>query len=150
MFKKILYPTDFSDVAAKALDYIKQLKEAGAQEVIILHVINQRIIDGLTRHAMLDKDILQWQKKAKEIAEESLAEMSKSLENIGFTVKPIIKTGFPWREILEVEEKENPSLIVIGSHGRSNLSDMFLGAVSDRVIRKSKGPVMVIKRDPED
>jgi nucleotide-binding universal stress UspA family protein len=150
MFKKILYPTDFSDVAAKALDYIKQLKEAGAQEVIILHVINQRIIDGLTRHAMLDKDILQWQKKAKEIAEESLAEMSKALENIGFTVKPIIKTGFPWREILEVEEKENPSLIVIGSHGRSNLSDMFLGAVSDRVIRKSKGPVMVIKRDPED
>ena len=76
--------------------------------------------------------------------------MSKALENIGFTVKPIIKTGFPWREILEVEEKENPSLIVIGSHGRSNLSDMFLGAVSDRVIRKSKGPVMVIKRDPED
>ena len=150
MFKKILYPTDFSDVAAKALDYIKQLKEAGAQEVIILHVINQRIIDGLTRHAMLDKDILQWQKKAKEIAEESLAEMSKALENIGFTVKPIIKTGFPWREILQVEEKENPSLIVIGSHGRSNLSDMFLGAVSDRVIRKSKGPVMVIKRDHED
>jgi len=50
-------------VAAKALDYIKQLKEAGAQEVTILHVINQRIIDGLRRHAMLDKDILPWQKK---------------------------------------------------------------------------------------
>ncbi|MCB2147821.1 MAG: universal stress protein [Deltaproteobacteria bacterium] len=150
MFKKILYPTDFSDVAAKALDYIKQLKEAGAQEVLILHVINQRIIDGLRRHAMLDKDILQWQKKAREIAEESLAEMSNALEDVGFSVKPIITTGFPWREILAVEEKEKPSLIVIGSHGRSNLSDMFLGAVSDRVIRKSKGPVMVIKRDPED
>lgn len=150
MFRKILYPTDFSDVASKALGYIKQLKDAGAQQVIILHVINQRIIDGLRRHAILDKDILQWQEKAKEIAEGSLAEMSKALENIGFTVKPVITTGFPWREILEMEEKENPSLIVIGSHGRSNLRDMFLGAVSDRVIRKSKGPVMVIKRDPED
>ena len=150
MFRKILYPTDFSDVASKALGYIKQLKDAGAQQVIILHVINQRIIDGLRRHAILDKDILQWQEKAKEIAEGSLAEMSKALENIGFTVKPVITTGFPWREILEMEEKENPSLIVMGSHGRSNLSDMFLGAVSDRVIRKSKGPVMVIKRDPED
>jgi len=150
MFRKILYPTDFSDVAAKALGYIKQLKDAGAQQVIILHVINQRIIDGLRRHAILDKDILLWQEKAKEIAEGSLAEMSKALENIGFTVKPVITTGYPWREILEMEEKENPSLIVIGSHGRSNLSDMFLGAVSDRVIRKSKRPVMVIKRDPED
>ncbi len=150
MFKKILYPTDFSDVATKALDYIKQLKEAGAQEVTILHVINQRIIDGLMRHAMLDKDILQWRNKAEEIAQESLVEMSNELESLGFTVKTVVKTGFPWREILEVEQKEAPSILVIGSHGRSNLGEVFLGSVSDRVIRKCKGPVMVIKRDPED
>ena len=150
MFKKILYPTDFSEVAAKALDYIKQLKEAGAQEVTILHVINQRIIDGLKRHAMLDKDILHWRNKAEEIAHDSLVEMSKELESLGFTVKTVVKTGFPWREILEVEKKEAPSILVIGSHGRSNLGDVFLGSVSDRVIRKSKGPVMVIKRDMKD
>jgi nucleotide-binding universal stress UspA family protein len=150
MFKKILYPTDFSDVAAKALDYIRQLKEAGAQEVTLLHVINQRIIDGLTRHAMLHRDILNWKEKAHEIARESLAEMSRDLEHIGFTVKHIVRTGFPWREILDVEKTENPSLIVIGSHGRSNLGDMFLGSVSDRVIRKCRRPVMVIKREMED
>jgi nucleotide-binding universal stress UspA family protein len=150
MFKKILYPTDFSDVAAKALDYIKQLKEAGAQEVIILHVINQRIIDGLRRHAILDKDILQWQKKAEEIAQDSLSEISKDLETLGFNVKRVVKTGFPWREILAVEEAEAPSILIVGSHGRSNLGDVFLGSVSDRVIRKSRGPVLVIKRDPED
>jgi len=150
MFKKILYPTDFSDVAAKALDYIKQLKEAGAQEVIVLHVINQRIVDGLRRHAMLEKDILQWQKKAGEIAKDSLSEMSKDLEQLGFTVKHVVKIGFPWREILDVEAAEAPSILIIGSHGRSNLGEVFLGSVSDRVIRKSRGPVMVIKRDPED
>ena len=65
-------------------------------------------------------------------------------------MKTVVKTGFPWREILDVEEYERPSLIVIGSHGRSNLGDMFLGSVSDRVIRKCRRPVMVIKRDTED
>jgi nucleotide-binding universal stress UspA family protein len=150
MFKKILYPTDFSDVASKALDYIKQLKEAGSQEVVILHVINQRIIDGLMRHDMQDDDILEWQKVAKAVARESLAEMSSDLESMGFVVKTIVRTGFPWREILDVEKKEEPSIIVIGSHGRSNLTDMLLGSVSDRVIRKSKGPVLVIKREPAD
>ena len=150
MFKKILYPTDFSDVASKALDYINQLKEAGSQEVVILHVINQRIIDGLMRHAMQDDDILEWQKVAKAVARESLAEMSSDLESMGFVVKTIVRTGFPWREILDVEKKEEPSIIVIGSHGRSNLTDMLLGSVSDRVIRKSKGPVLVIKREPAD
>ena len=64
-------------------------------------------------------------------------------------MKTVVKTGFPWREILEVEDEETPSILVIGSHGRSNLGDVFLGSVSDRVIRKRKGPVMVIKRDPE-
>lgn len=70
MFKKILYPTDFSDVAAKALDYIKQLREAGSQEVVILHVINQRIIEGLMRHSISDSNIDMWRKKAKEVAQE--------------------------------------------------------------------------------
>ena len=84
---------------------------------------------------------------AKEVAEGSLTEMSKELEGLGFTVKRVIKTGFPWQEILNVEKKENPSIIVIGSHGRSNLGDMFLGSVSDRVIRKCKNPVLVIKRE---
>jgi nucleotide-binding universal stress UspA family protein len=150
MFRKILYPTDFSDVAAKALDYIKQLKEAGSQKVVLLNVINQRIIDGLMRQAMLDKDIMQWRKKAEEIAQESLMEIGKQLEDIGFAVKCIVKTGFPWDVILDVEKKEAPSIIVIGSHGRSNIGDIFLGSVSDRVIRKSKRPVLVIKRDTEE
>jgi len=149
MFKKILYPTDFSDAASKALDYIKKLKQAGAQEVVILHVINQRIIDGLMRHAMLNKDIIQWKDKAQAIAQESLSEMRKELEGFGFTVKTIVNTGFPWREILDVEAKEAPSILVIGSHGRSNVGDIFLGSVSDRVIRKCRQPIMVIKRDTD-
>ena len=149
MFKKILYPTDFSDVAAKALDYIKQLKETGSQEVVLLHVINQRIVDGLMRHAMLDKDIMQWRLKAEEIAQESLMETGKQLEDMGFDVKCTVKTGFPWDVILDVEKREAPSIIIIGSHGRSNIGDIFLGSVSDRVIRKSKRPVLVIKRDPD-
>ncbi len=150
MFKKILYPTDFSDVATKALDYIKQLREAGSQEVVILHVINQRTIDGLMRHAISDSNIDNWRKKAKEVAQESLTEICKELEDVGFTVKSIIKTGFPWSEILNLEEKEAPSIIVIGSHGRSNIGEIFLGSVSERVIRRCKRPVMVIKKDLAD
>jgi len=150
MFKKILYPTDFSDVATKALDYIKQLRDAGSQEVVILHVINQRTIDGLMRHAISDINIDNWRKKAKEVAQESLTEICKELEDLGFTVKNIIKTGFPWREILDLEEEEAPSIIVIGSHGRSNIGEIFLGSVSERVIRRCKRPVMVIKRDLAD
>lgn len=149
MFTKILYPTDFSDVAAKALGYVKQLKEAGGREVVILHVINQRIIDGLKRHAIGDGAIDLWRKKAEELARESLSAMGSELESAGFAVKTVVKTGFPWREILDVEDAEAPSIIVVGSHGRSNIGELLLGSVSERVIRKCKRPVMVIKRSAE-
>ena len=47
MFRKILYPTDFSDVSKKALDYIKQLRDGGSESVVVLHVIDQRSFQAI-------------------------------------------------------------------------------------------------------
>ena len=146
MFKKILYPTDFSDVSKKALDYIKQLKETGSKEVVVLHVINQRIIEGMSRQITDNRHIKKWETTVREGAKQSLMDIEKELKECAFEVKTIIKTGFPLREILQVEEEEDVSVIVLGSHGRTNLAEMFLGSVSEKVIRKCKKPVLVIKR----
>ncbi|MEN6623030.1 MAG: universal stress protein, partial [Smithella sp.] len=40
MFRKILYPTDFSYVSKTAINYLIQLRDAGAKEVVILHVVD--------------------------------------------------------------------------------------------------------------
>ena len=61
-------------------------------------------------------------------------------------VKLRVETGVPVREILRVEAEEGVSAVVIGSHGISNLQEIFLGSVSEKVIRKSKMPVFVVKR----
>jgi nucleotide-binding universal stress UspA family protein len=68
------------------------------------------------------------------------------LRQSGLEVKVRIETGVPLKEILKVEEEEKVSAIVIGSHGKTNLEEMVLGSVSEKVIRKSKNPVLVIKR----
>ena len=144
MFKTILYPTDFSDVSKKALDYIKQLKEGGAETVILLHVIDQRSIQAIEQYASaeshkLEKDIM-------EGANRELQFIERTLKKAGFKVKSRLVTGVPLREILRVEEEEDVSVTVIGSHGKSNLEEMFMGSVSEKVVRKCKRPVLVIKR----
>lgn len=53
MFEKILYPTDFSDVSKKAVDYTKKLKDARAKGLIVLHVIDERRIDCVSQEEML-------------------------------------------------------------------------------------------------
>jgi len=50
------------------------------------------------------------------------------------------------KEILSVEEEEGVSVIIIGSHGKANIEGMLLGSVSEKLVRRSKNPVLVIKR----
>ncbi|MBN2297974.1 MAG: universal stress protein [Deltaproteobacteria bacterium] len=143
MFTRILYPTDFSDVAQKALKYIEHLKYAGAQEVIILHVIDIRSLELLVWDPENFKTI---ENDLRQGAMKKAVFVRKHLETKGFTVKARIETGIPASKILRAEKEENVSVIVLGSHGRSNLKEMFLGSVSERVIRNAKAPILVVKR----
>ncbi|MFW5818486.1 MAG: universal stress protein, partial [Desulfovermiculus sp.] len=46
----------------------------------------------------------------------------------------------------QAEKDDQVSLIVLGSHGKSNMTDIFLGSVAEKVIRKCTKPVFVVKR----
>jgi nucleotide-binding universal stress UspA family protein len=144
MFEKILYPTDFSDIAEKALRYVVQLKDAGANEVIVLHVIDQRNIDTLDE--MLTKDTFALEKALEEESIKITSGLENELKEKGFKVKIRIEKGIPFYEILKVANEENVSAIVIGSHGKSNIAEMLLGSVSEKVARKAMQPVLLVKR----
>jgi nucleotide-binding universal stress UspA family protein len=144
MFKRILYPTDFSDVSKKALAFIKQLKESGSETVILLHVIDERQIQAIesfvSEHSeKLTRDII-------ETISQEMQSIEKELAQAGFQVESILEAGNPLREILRVEKEEDVSLIVLGSHGKTNLEEMFLGSVSEKVARRCKKPILIIKR----
>jgi len=144
MFEKILYPTDFSDASKKAVDYLVQLKEAGAKEIVILHVIDEKGMDAIYRYgAGSAVEIIGAIEKE---AREEGKKIEKKLNEKGLKVKMRIETGIPLKEILKAEEEEKVSAIVIGSHGKTNLQQMVLGSVSEKVIRQAKNPVLVIKR----
>ncbi len=145
MFKKILLPTDFSDVAEKALDCVKQLKNAGTREVVVLHVIKKNSLQVIAQYSSI-RDFEEVEKEVEGDAREKLSRIEKELRETGFQVKVRVETGFPFSEILRVEDEEDVSAIVIGSHGLSNIKEILLGSVSESVIRKAKKPVIVIKR----
>lgn len=143
MFERILYPTDFSDVSRKAIEYITRLKDAGTREVIVVHVIDYEAscIEKLPPNLKVELE-----NELKKEAIGKLERMKSELEQNGFTVKLLIEIGKPFQEILRVEKEEDVSAIVVGSHGKSNITEMFLGSVSENIIRKSRTPVLVIKR----
>jgi nucleotide-binding universal stress UspA family protein len=146
MFKKVLFPTDYSDASKKAVEYVKKLKEAGTEEVIILHVLDDGEMHSLKYYSASNPDIHDKVLKINnQRAKEELAVIADELRKIGLTVRVMIVEGIPFQEILRVEEEEDVSMVVMGSHGKSAIEGVFLGSVSTKVIRRSTRPVLVIR-----
>ena len=144
MFEKILYPTDFSDVSKKAFDVVMQLKDSGAKEVVVLHVIDSRFFDAMAWYAT--KNLADIEADLVDVVKKEIYSIEEDLRKTGFKVRVRIEKGVPASEILRAAKEENVSVIVIGSHGMSNIQEMLMGSVSEKVIRKSENLVLVVKR----
>lgn len=150
MFEKILFPTDFSADSDKAAVYIAKLREAGAKEVLILHVIEEFGFDDILKNckkAGFDPEDFKKNVLGEMISEkERAAEPVKTqLERTGLKLILQIEFGRCHKEICKIAEKEHVSLIVMGAQGRGKISAMVLGSVSDGTLRGSKVPVFIVR-----
>ncbi len=144
MFAKILYPTDFSDTSRQALDCILQLKQHGLREVVVLHVTNGHILDKIEPFILSDR----FQAIKSKIDQETAAAL-QAVENAlraeGLDVKVVTRSGQPAREILKLEEDEDVSGVVMGSHAAGGMDNLLVVSVAEAVVHKSKRPVLVVK-----
>ncbi|SNR76093.1 universal stress protein [Desulfurobacterium atlanticum] len=151
-FKKVLYSTDFSPLAGYAFDYVKKLKSAGMEEVVVVHVVNELTV-ALPEGADLlkEKEIVEVLDKADREyllnVIERASVIKNELEKAGISVILKIVAGSNAAEmIVRIAEEENVNMIVIGAHGKGFLKELILGSVSLDVVRKSKCPVLLIKK----
>lgn len=157
LFRKVLYPTDFSELSEIAKDYVKKLKEAGAEEVVVLHVIHplEFSLPQLDDPFALDvatiyANIPEIEKAILRNHEEMLRKVEDELRSCGFSVRKVMTVGDPKEEIVNVAEEEKVSVIVIGYHGKSLLEKILeMGSTAKAVIKKSRCPVLVVKKREE-
>jgi len=154
LFEKVLYSADFSPLAEYALDYVKKLKEAGAKEVIVVHVVDDlsmELPDGadLLREKELFKMLPEIDQEYVASIVEKLDAIRQKLEKGGLSVKLYLRCGNISRQVVKVADKENVKLIVMGAHGKGLLTEIILGSVSTDVIRSANCPVLIVKKMEE-
>jgi nucleotide-binding universal stress UspA family protein len=134
--RHVLYATDFSGHAERAFGYVVKLVESGARRVTLLHV-QDRVRLGTHLHDRLDQ--------FNTIDRGRLEALKERLRAIGKARVAIdIPYGLPVEEILKRATIAKTSLVVMGSHGRGYISELFLGSVSHNVARHSEAPVLLI------
>ena len=140
MFERILFPTKFEEFSLSIFKSIACLKEAGLKEVILLHVIDTEgfytEVDG---GFSLNLDLV------RQSARQKLDGLAESLRSEGIRVRSEIAMGPLVSEIITIAKEKNVSLIVAGRQKRDVLGELFVGSTTDRIIRKSKAPVLVAK-----
>jgi universal stress protein A len=139
MLKKILAPTDFSDLSVRGVRYACQLAKDVEAEVTIFNVV---IVDesGINKREV---------EEHKQRLDEFVA---KNVDDVGanLRIRKVVDAGQPYGAIVDCAEKERIDLIVMSSHGRSGLSRMLIGSVTDKVLRGAPCPILVVPLEKEN
>jgi nucleotide-binding universal stress UspA family protein len=140
--KRILCPTDLSDVSRRSFAHAVALARWYGSDIHVLHVVGAAgptpgtgfvypgwsVLDTATRHAI----------------RAGLEEFARPGCEAGVRVDTRLLEGDPVEEIVDASRTLPADLVVIGSHGRGGFERWVLGSVTEKVVRKSESPVLVV------
>ena len=127
---KILVAIDGSESAEKALEYAVELAKKHKARVTLLNV-------GESKLFSFKPEVV------KEVGEHILSEATTKVKGLELNTR--LEFGNPAETIIEVAEKENYDLLVVGSRGLSSVKRFFLGSVSDDVSHHAKSSVLIVR-----
>ncbi|REG87289.1 universal stress protein [Winogradskyella sediminis] len=142
--KKIIVPVDFSEHSEFALEAAAGLAHKFGSELIVLHMLelSNAIISSASE--ALNQETIYYLKLAEQKFETFLDK--PYLE--GIKVSPVVKHFKVWSEVNEVSIEHKANLIVMGSQGASGIKEVLIGSNTQKVVRYSDIPVLVIKHNP--
>jgi nucleotide-binding universal stress UspA family protein len=142
--KRILVPTDFSEHAEDALKVAAQIAQKNNSEIIILHMLElpHQSNDAIMGGTSIPETML-FMKKANEMLD--VVASKPYLDGIPIT--EIVKMDKPIHGISQVSKDYEIDLIVMGSHGSSGIEELLIGSNTEKVVRNSEIPVLVIKKE---
>lgn len=137
--KKILVPTNGSLASKYAVEFSFLLSPAEAETVTILNVV---VKDAQDWHAVMHDDIFERQLKN---SIRMLEEMRKAGQAKGVPTKVEVKVGNePDQVILEIAQKENYDMIILGTDVHPFSDRLFLGPRIERILRNAHCPVLIL------
>ncbi len=134
LLRHVLFPTDFSEVAIEAAVYLEHLATKGLAEVTLLHALE--VLDAYPPAIV---------EPAEAAAGRLVDSLANRLQDAGVSrIHGHVAKGHPLPQILDELKTEKFSLVVMGTQGKSLLSEVLLGSVAYNVARLASRPVLLI------
>ena len=145
----LLVATDFTPFSEKALIFAGNLADKLEAQLLVLHVIHDPAeAPGFYVQKMKKKKFLRsMEEAANEMMETFLEKLKKAYpEHISIQqALSLLVVGTPVSRVIEIAEKRQATMIIVGSQGRTGLSHILIGSKAEQLVRLSPIPVIVIK-----
>lgn len=136
---KLLLATDLSEASASATDQAFDLAARLGATLLVVSVIDpgSLLMPGGRFRARVDQ--------VRERREQQAQALVERGRQAGLEVSFLVWTGDPGDQIVSAAEAEHVDMVLVGSHGRGAVGRLFLGSVSEHVVRNAPCPVLVVR-----
>jgi nucleotide-binding universal stress UspA family protein len=135
--RNILYTTDFSFAAERALPYALEIARRYGSTIYAVHVIQPDI------YPLVPSSILPKKAQEEEVfRQESRKDLEEQLQAVPHEI--ILQPGEPWQTLSEIIAKKQIDLVVFSTHGRGGLGKALFGSVAGEILRNAHCPVLAV------
>jgi len=149
--QRILACVDLSEYSKLTMEYAVGLSKSLQTDLTVLNVINIRDVEAVRSvsiHFPQQVDIEHYVERTREQRMHQLQAMvDKDFSADKKRIHTVIKTGIPFKTIMDTIEKENFDLVVIGNKGRGNIAGTLFGSNAEKILRHSKVPVLSVRKN---
>jgi nucleotide-binding universal stress UspA family protein len=144
MFKKILLPTDGSELSLKAIDGALEFAKALKAGVVGLTVLEPYSYSNLSEYRPETLD--DYEQRTMKAAAERLGKIADAAAKASIPIETVtVKSFSPFEAIIDTAKSKGCDVIFMASHGRRGLSAVLLGSETQKVLTHSTIPVMVYR-----
>jgi len=149
-FRRILVPIDFSDGSREALRMARQLAAGRQARIEALHVLEPSPWMTPTQLVWVEgREVAMREYLERQLSEQLEAMVTEIAAGDGRVTGRVV-VGSARGTILRELREQGYDLVIMGTHGRTGLSRLFLGSVAEHVVRAAPCPVLTVRCDPPE
>lgn len=150
---KIIAACDLSEYSSRVISYAVEIAENADAHLVIVNVINQRdvnvMVEAKNKIGLMDSKLMvSVDDYVSDVKAERMQSIKKILSETGcphLKTRTVFVVGAPYQKLIAVSKEEKADLIVMGTKGRTNLSDVLFGSTAEKVFRLSPIPVLSVR-----
>ena len=131
--RRILHATDYSKASERALQEAVDFAKQNEAELLVVHVIQPPVPYVAGEDIGAAELYVKLEESTKQEAQRSMNKLVQRLERLKVKAKTLLLRGIPADQIVKAAKNRRADMIVIGTHGRTGLSKLFMGSVASRV-----------------